>query len=164
MARKRRKSRRTLLAASIIITVFAVALVFLAISQIKPTPPKKNSSDYFAISGPPSGPAATGRYAPGSNETIVLIDRFGFYFMPIIGDAHEVTLFMSGKILSEDFFWQEITNRTETFSGEILPKFEIISHRQADGYPVEIRIFSKEADGYLNVTIPVEDMSIIGLT
>jgi hypothetical protein len=92
----------------------------------------------------------------------VLIDRFGFYFMPIGGDAHNVTLYISGKIQPEDFFWQEITYRTETFSGEIIPQFEIISHKQADGYPVEIRIFSEEADGYLNVTIPVEDMSIIG--
>lgn len=164
MEKKRRKSRRTLtraVAVLIVITVFAVALIFFALSQNKPAPPKKNSIDYFAISGPPSGPAATGRYAAGSNET-VLIDRFGFYFMPIGGDAHEITLFIEGKITSEDFFWLEIKNGTETFSGEIMPQFEILSHKQADGYPVRIRIFSEEADGYLNITIPVEDVNIIG--
>jgi len=156
MAKKRRKSRRTLLAASIVITVFAVALLFLAISQIKPTPPKKNSSDYFAI----SGPAAIGRYISENNDS-VLITRFGFYFTPIGGNATEVTLFIEGNALPTDYFWQEIPNGTRTFSGEILLPFEILSEKEADWYPVEIRIFSHEADGHLNVTIPVEKMVIL---
>jgi hypothetical protein len=149
--KRRRKSRKALLIIPVAVMGLAIFLLVLGANQ-GTQPEKKNSSEYFAI----SDVAAMGR---GTNES-VLITKLGFDFTPIGGDATEVTLFLEGNTDPEEFFWSRINNGTSQFSGEINPPFPIMCERLPAGWVVQVRIFSHEADGYVNVTIPDHDMHI----
>lgn len=154
--KRRRKFRKALLIIPVAVMGLAVFLLVLGVNQGTQAPEKKKSSEYFVL----SGIAALGRYGLGTNES-VLIKTLGFNFTPIGGDATEVTLFLEGTSDPLDFFWPRINKGQSQFSGEISPPFPIEGEKVPGGWVVQARIFSHEADGYINVTIPDRDMHIL---
>jgi hypothetical protein len=89
---------------------------------------------------------------PDSN-TIIRISLLYFNLTATGGAAHHVVIFAQGMTAPEDYYYDEILNGT-TVSLEVQFKYHVQSTKQEAGFPIDIRIYSDEAEGYVTLFIP----------
>ena len=151
---KREKSSKT---RWLVVVAFVVFASVLAASFLmyrgQPAPPKKTPDQYFSF---------TGLAAEGTNvsSTIVKISTLYFNITATGGDAHHLNIFPPGMGDIQDYpAYDEAPNGTAlpvqlTFPNPILSTFSSTEK----GFPIDIKLYSEEAEGTITLYIPVSDM------
>lgn len=161
MTSKRRSRRRSSLTKGVIFLVLGIAtvLILILISLNTQQSPAAiiDSNKYFVI----SNATALASYGTSTNTTII-IKSLSFDFTPIGGDAHFVEVRDQMMSQTESLYvWEVIPNGTSTTLDEILISGAgIFSVKQPEGYPVKMKIDSREARGWVNFFIPEDNVYI----
>lgn len=157
MASKARRHGRSKRNRWMLVSAVAIFLVLISVlayigslHQPRPVPiPQKDSSKYFTFS-------ELGAYGhpSGTNNITIVIKQLWFNFTPVEGDAHYVVIFTEGNSDPTQNTFDEISNGTSTYSGDIGSYFGIPASKTAGGYAVKVRIRCTEADGWTTLIIP----------
>lgn len=151
---KREKSSKTRWVVAVAFVVFASVLAASFLTyRGQPSLPKKTPDQYFSF---------TGLLAEGTNvsSTIVKISTLYFNVTATGGDAHHLNIFPPGMVDLQDYpEYDEAPNGTAlqvqlTFPNPILSTFSSTEK----GFPIDIKLYSEEAEGTITLYIPVSDM------
>jgi hypothetical protein len=112
--------------------------------------PKIPASEYFSFSD-------VFAHANYQRDDVIRIDMMQFFITPVGGDAHYVVIFVEGNYNPLDWYQPEMLNGTKVNFETQLP--DPIQLRDSDDgkiddvYPMEIRVRSDEAEGYVTVNV-----------
>ena len=145
--RSKSKSRKPWL---IVVGIALIVALVLVTYQPEGQTPKIPASEYFSF----SDAAAHANY---HRDDVIRIDIIQFFLTPVGGDAHNVIIFFEGNYNPLDWYYPEILNGTKTNFETQLP-VPIELRDSDDGkidnvYPMEIRVYSSEAEGYVTVNV-----------
>ena len=145
---KTKRNKRILISAVAIFVVLIAVLAYVNILYRQPVA-QKESSKYFTFS-------EFGAQAEqmGPTNASIRIRIMWFNFTPVGGDAHFVVIFTEGMTDATQYTWDEISNGTSTYSGEIQSGPGIVVHKAGDGYAVKVRVRCTEADGWTTIIMP----------
>jgi len=144
-AKRKRRNIKMFIAAA---AIFVVLVSILAYVSSQHAASREDSSQYFILSDP--GAMGTSK----NNGNMLIIKQFWFNITAVGGDAHEVTIFTDGMTDPTAYTFDEIKNGTSVYSGEISSSNGIPAYRTQGGYPVKVRIFCTEANGWITLVIP----------
>jgi len=145
---RKRRFRRLIIVGSIMIV--AVIIIATAIYYINiPSTPKKPAEEYFEI----KNIAAFCENASDPSKKLVVLLGFN---LTALGDAHNVYIKVDSMIERVHL----VGNMGKGESKYVEIKLRgYLTHLEEDGYPVEVWIGSSEAEGYITVYIPPENMT-----
>jgi len=132
------------------IMIVAAIIVAAAVYYNVPTP-KKPAEEYFEI----KNIAALSENSTGPSNKLLV--HLGFDLIAL-GDAHNVYVKVDSMI--ERVYLVGDMGEGESKHIEIKLR-GYLTHLEEDGYPVKVGIGSSEADGYITVYIPPENITII---
>ena len=146
---RKRRFRRLIIVGSILIV--AVIITVTAIYYINVPTPKKPAEEYFEI----KKIAAFCENASDPSKKLVVLLGFN---LTALGDAHNVYIKVDSMI--ERVYPVGNMGKGESKYVEIKLR-GYLTHLEEDGYPVEVWIDSSEAEGYITVYIPPENITVI---
>ena len=146
---RKQRFRRLIIVGSIM--VVAAIIIATAIYYISVPTPKKPAEEYFEIKN--IGALCENATDP-SNKLVILL---GFN-LTALGDAHNVYIKVDSMI--ERVYPVGNMGKGESKHVEIKLR-GYLTHLEEDGYPVKVWIDSSEAEGYITVYIPPENITII---
>jgi hypothetical protein len=152
--RKHSKNKKAAIILTAIIAAIAI-MVLAAYTQTKTNTekPKEDPNRYFQFLD-----AAASGYHPQNLPNIIRIKMLYFKFKPIGGDATNVVIHAEGLMNPADYFYKYISKGTE-IDIEITFESPLQIQKKGDIYPVRIKIYSDEAEGY--VTLELRDENVI---
>lgn len=143
---KKRKVSKSVLILSLVVVIAIIISVAIYLNQQQGSFQKRTAEEYFEILN------ATVDYGDFRQNDTVVIYTISFEIKAVGGDAHDVMVqswaraqnYAVGTILEgETKAVMEMTSN---------PPFGILSRENEDGkFPMEIRITSMEADGYVTI-------------
>jgi hypothetical protein len=149
---KRKKTSKTKWVVAIALVAFASVLTASLLTyRGQPSPPKKTPDQYFSF---------TGLTAEGTNvsSTIVKISTLYFNITATGGDAHHLNIFPPGMGDVQDYpAYDEAPNGT-AFPVQLAFPNPVLSRETAQGFPIDIKLFSEEAEGTITLYIPSSDV------
>jgi hypothetical protein len=155
LRKKRMVKYAEICAAVLLIALAAWALVIAYNPNAPVEKPKLKSSDYFAF----SDLGALGESVNGTDDVVKLKVLY-LTVTPIGGNATNVYLDPGAYTELDDYFYPEIMNGTAK-SIEVRLGKSLMSTKEGTTFPVEIRIYCNEAEGYITLQIP--ETSVFGL-
>jgi len=132
----------------LIIGVFiAIALLYqLQPQQLSQNPEKELAENYFEIIN------ATVNFGwLKQNDTVLIIEQLGFMLKAVGGDAHDVII--RSTAMSEAYQEIDPLLKNQTRYIDLYYKYGYMSKRTEKGFPIEIKIWSLEAEGTINVIL-----------
>jgi hypothetical protein len=145
---RKKRSSKTKWIITLVFVAFAAVLTISILMYRPVQSPKKTADQYFSF----SDVSALGEYVNNSTAQIK-IKLLYFNFTAIGGDAHHVAIFGQGLADPGDYYYLKVANETSTLV-EMQFQFAVMSAKQEQGYPIEIRIYCDEAEGYVTLYVP----------
>lgn len=130
-----------------VLIVGTVAIALLYQLQFQPQSqglPKERAEDYFEVI---NATVNDGWFE--SNETILFIRVLGFTLKAVGGDAHDVIIQSTAMSEPRELVQPLLKNQSRYI--ELAYKYGYMSTRTEKGFPVEIKIWSREAEGTITV-------------
>lgn len=147
LRRKKRKHRSILMLISV--PVIAVIIVVALYYGLQPLQQPQNQQkepveSFFEIINP------TVNYGWfGPNETVLFIEQLGFTLKSVGGDAHDVIIQSTAMSEPVELVYPLLKNQTRYI--ELYYGSRYLSQKTEEGFPVEIKIWSKEAAGTITI-------------
>jgi hypothetical protein len=151
--RKRKKGTKNKKRIKALLVLFVLILfALLIVIQLQKQNISKNPPDQcFKFSN-------ISAFIQEKHDKTILIKTLYFEMTPLL-DIHHLTIFAQGMANPTDYYWLEIANGT-VVNVEIEFQFSVLSIKQEQGFPVTLRIYSDETEGY--ITLFIEESNIIG--
>ena len=150
MKKRRRSKSKSWKPWLIVVGIGLIVVLVLATYQPEGQTPKIPASEYFSFS-------EVFAHANYQRDDVIRIDMMQFFITAVGGDAHYVVVFVEGNYNPLDWYQPEMLNGTKVNFETQLPD-PIQLRDSADGkidnvYPMEIRVRSGEAEGYVTVNV-----------
>ncbi len=151
--RKHSKNKKTaIILTAIIATIAIIVLAAYTHTDTNTEKPKEDPNKYFQFLD-----AAASGYHPQNSPNILRIEMLYFKLKPIGGNATNVVIHAEGMMNPSDYFYESISKGTEIYI-EITFKSPIQIQKEGDVYPVRIKVYSNEAEGYVTLELRDEDV------
>jgi hypothetical protein len=149
---KRKKSPKTKWVVAVALVVFASVLAASLLTyRGQPSPPKKTPDQYFSFT-------SLAAEATNVSSTIVKISTLYFNITAIGGDAHHLNIQPPGMVDPQDYpQYDEAPNGTALPVQLTFPN-PVLSAEKAQGFPINIKLYSDEAEGMITLYIPASDV------
>jgi hypothetical protein len=153
---KRKRVKYAEIAAVVLVTV---ALVWVAVTSLNPSPPpekpKLKAEDYFTFSD------LTAEYEPvGNTSEFIRVKTLHLTVTPIGGNATSFHIDPGGLTNPLDYYYPEIRNGTPQ-DIEVQLQQAVQITKKGSVYPMKIFVYCSEAEG--NVTLQIPETSVFPL-
>jgi hypothetical protein len=148
--RKRKTIKYAKTLAVLLIAAIASILIFTYNPSAPAQKPKLPAVDYFAFT------ELTAEYVPvGNTDKMIKVTFFHLNMTPVGGNATNLHLEVGGFTdpLDANLYWPRIMNGTSE-SVEVSLVSERLVTKAGTMYPIEIRVYCEEAEGYVTLQIP----------
>jgi hypothetical protein len=141
----------------ILIPLFITFVVVLSISIMvykgQEPPPKKTPAEYFSFSD-------VSAFATSVTNSTIRVKLLHFMLTATAGDANHLVIFSPGMTDPADYYHLDDVKNGTTASIEITFPYDVQSVKEQEGFPVDIKIFSDEAEGKITLYIPEAQVEI----
>ncbi|MEM3549635.1 MAG: hypothetical protein QXN87_04010 [Candidatus Bathyarchaeia archaeon] len=143
--------------AAIILMAIIVAITIIGLSAYTHTKTnsektKEDPNRYFQFLD-----AAAFGYHPQNSPNVIRIEMLYFKLKPIRGNATNVVIHAEGMMNPTDYFYESISKGAE-IEIEITFESPIQIQKKENVYPVKIKVYSEEAEGYVTLELKDEDV------
>ena len=151
---KKKKSNNTKWTLILLFIAFVVILsISIIVYDAPEPPPKKTPAEYFSFSD-------VAAFATSVTNSTIRIKILHFMLTATVGDANNLVIFSPGMTDPLDYYHLNDVKNGTTTPIEITFPYDVQSVKEQEGFPIDIRIFSDEAEGKITLYIPEAQVEI----